>query len=269
MERSEGGEFVWPSLLGSAASHLLEPVTAEPGVIEPSVRFPEERLPQRCVLCFFEEVLEGLKSLEGCEFLPGLGSEIGAKEVFVLEHKGERLAVCHPGVGGPLAAATLEELIALGCRDFLVCGGAGSLLPEQTLGHLVVVEKALRDEGVSHHYLAPGSFLKVDPELLKGLVVRLQKLKVVFTQGATWTTDALYRETKSRIERRRLAGCLTVEMEMAALLAVAEYRGARLGGLLYCGDDVGSETWDFRDWTQAKSVRAKLFWLTVEALRAV
>ena len=263
MRRTEGGSFEWPSLLNGLRTPLLEGLDTTPGLIEPSVRFPEKKLPSKCLLCFFQEALEGLAGLEGWELFEGLGSEIGATDVWVYKNE---LAVCHPGVGGPLGGATLEELIALGCEEFVVCGGAGSLVPEQTLGHLVLVSSALRDEGLSHHYLAPGQFLEVDSAYLERLEKRLEKMGVSFTVGASWTTDALYRETPEKVSRRRAEGCLTVEMELASLLAVAKYRGARLGALLYCGDDLSSQEWDFRDWTSAHSTRERMFGLGLELL---
>lgn len=266
LHRDTDGRYVWPELLGALKSPLLEPLSHETAVIEPTERFPKPVLPSRCLLCFFPELLDDLSNHPDCEILEGLGSEIGAKTVYQIERSGEKIAICHPGVGGSLAAATLEELIALGCERFLLCGGAGSLVPEQTLGHLVVVDRAWRDEGTSHHYLAPSATVEVESELIDKIARGLDERKVSFTRGATWTTDALYRETPSRVARRRQEGCLTVEMELASLLAVARYRGCSLGGVVYCGDDVGSDRWDFREWTSATGVRQRLFELCLEVL---
>lgn len=247
LRRGPEGDYLWPF------SALLDPLDNGPALIEPSRRFPEAKLPETCVLCFFEEVLE---SLEG-PWLEGLGSEIGARRVRVLDDQ----VVCFPGIGGPVAAATLEELIALGCRRFVCCGGAGSLQPELQLGHLVLVDRALRDEGLSHHYLSPDTWVEADADLLARGQHVLNSSGVPFQVGASWTTDALYRETPDRIARRKAQGCLTVEMEAAALMAVAQFRQVPLICLLYCGDDVSSDTWDFRDWTSAQTVRERLFWL--------
>jgi len=266
LPRDEGGKFCRPRAMDGYLSPLLDPLPNEPGIIEPTQRFPEKKLPKRCLLCFFQDVLEELRKRPECRTYEGLGSEIGATTVLVLPVEGEEIAVCHPGVGGSLAAATLEELIALGCETFMVCGGAGSLHSEHGMGQLVLVEKAFRDEGTSHHYLPPNPFVSVDLDYHQSLLKALQEHKISVRSGATWTTDALYRETPTRIAHRKKAGCLTVEMEMASLLAVSRFRGVRLGGLLYCGDDVGSDRWDFRDWTSAHTTRAKLFNLSLQLL---
>lgn len=83
--------------------------------------------------------------------------------------------------------------------------------------------------------------------------------------GKTWTTDAPYRETPDKIAMRRKEGCLTVEMEAAALMAAAQFRGVTLGQVLYGGDDLSGETWDKRGWQSRAEVRESLFWLAVEA----
>ena len=269
LDRDADEAYQWPKCLNGLICPLLESLSEEGAVIEPARRFPEKKLPSKCLLCFFSEVLDVLETREDCQRYHGLGSEIGATDVFTLSFEDEEIAVCHPGVGGSLAAATLEELIALGCREFFLCGGAGSLIPEQRLGQLVLVDRAWRDEGASHHYLPPGGVLDLDRSLVQSACQSLDRLDVAYQTGASWTTDGLYRETPSRVARRRKAGCLTVEMEIASLAAVAKYRDCRFGALLYCGDDVGSEQWDFREWTRATSVRERMFWLGVEVLRGL
>ncbi|MGH9298660.1 MAG: nucleoside phosphorylase, partial [Acidimicrobiales bacterium] len=83
--------------------------------------------------------------------------------------------------------------------------------------------------------------------------------------GCSWSTDAIYRETRAKVARRHEEGCLTVEMEASALLAVAQFRGARLGQYLYAGDSLAGETWDHRDWIHAHDLREQLFWLAADA----
>lgn len=83
--------------------------------------------------------------------------------------------------------------------------------------------------------------------------------------GKTWTTDAPYRETQSMIDARRAEGCLTVEMEAASLIAVAQFRKVLLGQILYAGDDLSGENWDKRGWQSRQEVRENLFWLAADA----
>jgi purine-nucleoside phosphorylase len=92
----------------------------------------------------------------------------------------------------------------------------------------------------------------------------LSERGIPFITGKTWTTDAPYRETSGMIQSRVEEGCLTVEMEAAALLAVAQYRKVKLGQLLYAGDDLSGEHWDNRRWQSRKEIRESLFWLAAD-----
>ena len=122
----------------------------------------------------------------------------------------------------------------------------------------VVVDSAVRDEGTSFHYLAAGRTVDADPDGVAALVDRLHAADVAHTVGRTWTTDAVYRETRGRTDRRRDEGCLTVEMEAAALIAVARFRRASFSQVLFAGDSLAGEEWDHRRWTTARDARRAL-----------
>lgn len=240
--------------------------SAQPGLIEPSrVLKPLAAMPEICVLCFFQEALTKVIAENETEQIYELGSEIGKNPIHVLTLAGKRVAVTHPGVGAPLAAAFLEELIALGARKFIACGGAGVLNSELAVGHVVIPNSAIRDEGTSYHYLPPAREVPANPAALLAIERVLVQHDLPYIMGKTWTTDAIYRETPEKIKRRRAEGCLTVEMEAAAFFAVAQFRDALFGQILYCGDDVGGEEWDHRDWHQRASIREKILWLALEA----
>lgn len=97
------------------------------------------------------------------------------------------------------------------------------------------------------------------------LEATLREADIPFVTGRTWTTDAPYRETRARVERRVAEGCLTVEMEAAAFIAATRYRKARFGQVLYAGDSLAGPVWEERGWTHATSVRDQLFWLAADA----
>ena len=269
LDQDVTGDFPWPKLWQIDGSPLQDGPDEGTALIEPSRRFPHPVLPEHAVLTLFPGSLEALDVRPDAKILERPGSAIGPARVLTLQHREHEIAVCSPGVGGPLSSAALEELIALGCRKFVLCGGAGALLPELNLGSVVLVESALRDEGVSHHYLPTSPSVTVDAAALRTVEERLQTLGAKYSKGATWTTDALYRETPSRIERRRDAGALTVEMECASLLAVAQFRDVPLVPLLFCGDSLASTVWDFRDWTSAADLHERVLWLAVEAVTAL
>ncbi len=222
-------------------------------------------VPPHAVACFFQDVISTLVQRHEARIIRHLNSEIGKHPVYEVNIEGKRLVVFHPGVGAPLAVAFLEEIIALGCTKFIACGGAGVLDGTLAVGHIIVPNAAIRDEGTSYHYLPPAREVVASPEGVAALEDALKVHNCEYVVGKTWTTDGLYRETAKKVQRRRAEGCITVEMEAASFFAVAQFRDITFAQLLYGGDDVSSENWDSRHWTSHTSVREKLFWLAAEA----
>jgi uridine phosphorylase len=248
---------------------ILEFDPSPTAVIEPNETIDPIDIPRRVVLCFFQDVIEEVVSRHEGRQIDVLVSEIGQNPVFDVAIGGERLAVVHPGVGAPLAAAFLEELIARGCDAFVACGGAGVLVPDVALGHAILPTSAVRDEGTSYHYLPASRTVEPSPAALVAIRDALERHHVPFVEGTTWTTDGLYRETRDKVQRRVEEGCLTVEMEAAAFFAVARFRGVALGQLLYAGDDLSGDAWDGRDWDGHGEGRELLFRLAAEAVSAL
>lgn len=244
---------------------ILEHDFTSEAKIEPSRIIQPRDVPEHRVISFFREVNKKVVVEKQAKVAVPNRWEDGEHPIYEIEHRGRRLAFFHPGVGAPLAAGLLEEAIAFGCRKFIVCGGCGVLDKELTVGKLILVESAVRDEGVSYHYLPPGRAVQTQHEALAVIRAVLEAQGVPFVSGKTWTTDAPYRETPSTIDARRAEGCPTVEMEASSLLAVAQFRKVPLGQILYAGDDLSGETWDKRGWQSRQDVRESLFWLAADA----
>ncbi len=179
-----------------------------------------------------------------------LRSEIGRNPVYEFLTDEGPVSVIHPGVGAPLAAGFVEEIASLGVTTLVACGGAGALVDDLDLGHVMVVASALRDEGTSFHYAAPSRIIDADPLGVRVLGEVLDEHDVEHFVGRTWTTDAFFRETRSRVNRRIDEHCSVVDMESSAFIAVAKYRGLRFAQLLYAGDSLAGEEWDSRSWSQ-------------------
>lgn len=244
---------------------ILEHDFTSEAKIEPSRVIKPRNVPEHCVISFFREVNEKVVVEKQAKVAVSNRWEDGEHPIYEIEHRGRRLAFFHPGVGAPLAAGLLEEAIAFGCRKFMVCGGCGVLDKELAVGRLILVDSAVRDEGVSYHYVEPGREIQAQLQALDALRSTLTAHGIPFVTGKTWTTDAPYRETQSMIDARRAEGCLTVEMEAASLMAVAQFRNVLLGQILYAGDDLSGDAWDRRGWQSRKEVRESLFWLAADA----
>jgi uridine phosphorylase len=248
------------------ASPLFEFDPSRHAVIEPISAITPFPIPAAVVVCFFRDAVERLRAETATLEVGHLECEMGRYPVIEVDWAGARIGIAPGGVGAPLAAGWLEELIALGARRLIVAGGAGCLVPELALGHVVVPTSAVRDEGTSHHYLPPGRVVEPAADVVAAITRILRRHDVPFVEGRTWTTDAYYRETRDRVRRRVAEGCLTVEMEASALFAVARFRGVSLAQMLYAGDDLSGEVWDPREWTRHASGRDLLLRLALEAL---
>jgi len=238
-------------------------------IIEPHhVMVQREDFPRHAVICFFHDVLHDLRMRETAEVIGFLTSEAGPNPMLRVEVDGTPVVAIQPGIGAPMAVFVLEELIALGARTVVACGGAGVLDRDIAVGQLLIPTSAVRDEGTSFHYVAPSREIAQDPGMVAAIAATLDRHGVGYRLGKTWTTDAIYRETRARVARRQAEGCAMVEMEASALFAVGAFRGVPVGQILYGGDDVsGLGDWDPRDWDK-HTIRERLFWLAAESCLA-
>jgi len=147
------------------------------------------------------------------------------------------------GIGAPAATAALEELAALGTSAVVSVGTAGSLQRDLKPGDLVLCEAAVRDEGVSHHYLPPGRLAVAPAQMTATLAAAMRQAGHWFRTGTSWTIDTPYRETLDEVRHYQAEGVLCVEMEAAALFAVAEVRGLQLASAFVISDSLAELTW--------------------------
>ncbi|NIQ04604.1 MAG: nucleoside phosphorylase [Candidatus Korarchaeota archaeon] len=145
---------------------------------------------------------------------------------------------------GPSATAVLmDELGALGVKRFLILGFAGSLQPEIELRDVVVCDKAIRDDGVSHHYVEPAKFAYPSRSLMDTILKRLQVHEIPVHVGGSWTISTPYRETVEEVKHYQKAGMLTVEMEAATLFAIAQYRKLEASAIFIISDLLRERKW--------------------------
>jgi len=148
------------------------------------------------------------------------------------------------GVGAPAAVIVLEEMIAQGIKKFISIGTAGSLNAALKIGDFVVCDQAIRDEGTSYHYLTPSKYASAATEIVTGFETIFRKHQQSFHRGASWTTDAPYRETRAELIHYQREGILTVDMEASALFAVAQYRGVKMGAAFIVSDSLSQSKWE-------------------------
>lgn len=199
---------------------------------------PEEwSLPPTLVATFQAAAYGRLLERAGVDPQPPDGVVVGAVD-------GGPVALARIGIGAPMAAIVLEHSIARGVNNVLVVGAAGSLQPHLPIGSTVLVEGAEREDGTSHHYLPVGEVVAADPELTRGLEECATARGATPLRGRSWTIDAPYRETVGAIRRHREAGVAVVEMEAAAIFAVARVRGVRAGLIVAVSDELFDHEWN-------------------------
>ena len=215
---------------------------AREAVLEPShAAAPLPGFPETAVLTFQPSLAAWAAGQPGAETLCRIPVFFQIP-VLRLPWKGRDLALYQTLMGGAVSVAMAEEVIARGARRLVLFGSCGALAGDLPPGGLIVPTQACRDEGTSYHYLPPADY--VDLPAAPRVCRVLEDLGLPHRAGRVWTTDALYRETRRNVDRRRGEGCLGVDMECAYLAALCAARGAELLAFLYTEDSLGGESWD-------------------------
>ena len=165
-------------------------------------------------------------------------------------------------LGSSAAAGLMENLIALGVKRFIACGSAGCIDKNIDSSSFVIVDKAIRDEGTSYHYLPSSLTVSLDKDLINHIERQMKKMNLDYFRGTTWTTDGFYRETPERINLRINQGAICVEMECSAFAAVALYRKVQFAQILYFSDIVHQQIWSGFV-SNTKEIKAKLNEITL------
>lgn len=166
-------------------------------------------------------------------------------ELDVFELGGREVGIVGCAVGAPYAVLIAEQMFACGCKTLVSLTSAGQIAAAGKPPFFVVIDRALRDEGTSYHYAPPAEFAAADPALVSAVSAALAAAGLPAAQGASWTTDAPFRETEAAIAAARARGILAVEMEAAALYAFAQARRQRVLCLAHVTNQMGQAGEDF------------------------
>jgi len=166
-------------------------------------------------------------------------------ELYTFAIGSQAVGIVGCAVGAPFAVLVAEELFACGCNFLISLTSAGQITPTAKLPYFVVIDRALRDEGTSYHYSAASEYSEGAPELIATTMRVLKASGVNAVSGATWTTDAPFRETKQAIVAARSKGILAVEMEAAALYAFARARNRKVLCLAHVTNTMAVANQDF------------------------
>lgn len=213
-------------------------------ILKPTVIIKKvEDFPEIVVVTFKDTVLNIASNMEESVQISELNAGFTIP-IYKVRYKGKSIAVYQTLIGGAGSAGCLEEVIAKGGKKFIFFGSCGTLDKDVAAGHFIIPTEAYRDEGTSYHYMPAGDYIKV--ETSSKLEDIFSKLGLPYITAKTWTTDALYRETRNNMVKRKSEGCLAVDMECASVMAVGQHRNVEIYQFLYSEDTLDGIEWDGR-----------------------
>lgn len=215
----------------------------------------QKRLPEIAIVCFKTELIDFAENSEDFEeysYALMCGEKIKIYKTVV---NGKDVILYRTVIGGPATVGMMEELHSRGVNKFIVFGSCGQLVDNLKKGAFIIPEEAYRDEGTSYHYVPDSEFIKVQTANKLAKIFEENNIKYEITK--TWTTDALYKETKNKLKDRVSRGCKVVDMECASIMAMASDRKIEAYQFLYTDDTLADESWDLKTLKEDRSFMLK------------
>ena len=198
-----------------------------------------------CIITFSNVIEEFVLKNYNCKQIASFKFATGTTPIYRIDYKGKTFAFYKTYVGAPACVGSVEDTLSeIKTDKYIVFGGAGCLNKEIAHGKVMVPTEAYRDEGTSYHYAPASDYITVKNA---DTVARfMTENGLPYVKGKTWTTDAFYRETTNNFLKRKADGCISVEMECAALQAMCDFRGLNLYTFFTSGDLLDAPEWDER-----------------------
>lgn len=216
-----------------------------------------EDCPKVAVACFERSTFgRMLERVGGMEFTRLKKANIQTP-VYRTAYKGARIALFNAYVGAAGCVGDIEEMFAAGVEKLVLFGTCGVLDRSVRDCGVIIPTSALRDEGTSFHYAPPSDEIVVNPKYREKFIEILNQHKCSYALGKTWTTDAFYRETAEKTARRKAAGCVCVDMECAAVAAMAQFRGKEVFQFFHGSDCLDGGDWEVWGLSQDSNISGK------------
>lgn len=213
-------------------------------IIEPKIN---ENAPEvaACIVTFSHIIEEAVRDRYACGVFGEYHFATGATPVYRIDDHGKTFAFFRTYVGASACVGSIEDSFALiRTKKYILFGGAGCLDKEIAHGRVMVPTAAYRDEGTSYHYAPAADYIAMPN--WKQVADCMAENGIPFVTGKTWTTDSFYRETRNNFEKRKKDGCISVEMESAAVQAMCDFRGLEAYIFFTSGDLLDAPQWDER-----------------------
>jgi uridine phosphorylase len=235
----------WPSLL--TAEQMIEFRRKHGGLGDLSA-------PSSVVLCLYKGVMNRFMWKYPSRRVKGF---LG--DVYLIKRTHQKVGVLgNFGIGAPALTSIAEEMMAWGTKRVILMSLAGGLQAHIGSGTMVVCNRAIRDEGTSYHYLPPAKDVSASPALVHAISTMLHKHNLAHYVGATWSTDAPYRETYAEVQQFQKEGVDVVDMESAGVFAAAQVRGVEAASAFVIADNLSSRRWSAPENMHALHVRLEI-----------
>ncbi len=218
---------------------------------------PVKGMPKTAVTCFAKETFLRMLDTFGGEKIAETVVANMEIPVYKTVYKGVELALFMSDVGAPACVAALEDIYCMGAERIVMFGTCGVLDAEIADCSIIIPDAAVRDEGTSFHYAPLSDEIAVNTKYIGDFKEMLDGIGCSYTVGKTWTTDGVYRETRGKVERRKEAGCICVDMECSAVAALAWFREKDVFQFFYAADNLNAEVWDERSLGNTVNLSAK------------
>jgi uridine phosphorylase len=218
----------------------------------------QKHLCDKCIITFSERIFDYMLETYAHEEAGSIRCCNGNTTVYIFEIEGMKIAGYLSHIGSASAGGDVIDVNWLtGASKFIMFGSAGSLDSDATNGKFVIPTESYREEGLSYNYIDPTDYIKIkNSKMVKAI---FDEFNLPSVTGKVWTTDAIYRETKAKLEARKAEGCVAVEMELAGVQAVCDYYGWDLYDFLVTGDVLDKAVYDVSGLANANHNMDKLY----------
>ena len=218
------------------------------------------------ITCFSKKLMDRyIESFNGT-IIAEISNANGRVPVYKINYKGKEIALFMSRVGASACTVAYEEVLAMGLEKLIMFGTCGVL--DRRIDDLAIIipTSAVRDEGTSYHYAKASDEIEVNQKYKKEFESILKEKNISYVEGKAWTIDAPYRETRSKVLKRKEQGCICVDMECSAMAAVAQFRNKELFQFFYAADNLDSSKWDQRSLgnNDKLSEKEKIIYLALE-----
>ena len=216
-------------------------------------------LPKTAIGVFSIKLMNDMVEKFSCEKVGYFGGASFHRPVYIIKTDNKEFTLFNAGISGAWISSDIEDLSYNGVQKFIIFGNCGVLDKSIEDCQIIIPNKAFRDEGVSYHYLPDSESIDLSDEYKDIFIEILKEKSFDYVEGATWTTDAFYRETKEKVEYFRSNGAVCVEMEGSVIAAVCKRKNLSYFTFYYAGDNLDSIEWDRRSVSQETNFEKKQF----------